>query len=470
MRPYQRDGFAWLATLWELGLGGVLADDMGLGKTLQTLALFCHAREADPSLGPFLVVAPTSVVPGWVSEAAHFAPAPDRRGGHRHDEEVGRASIADIAKADVVVTTYTLLRLDAAAYASVKWAGVVLDEAQYVKNHTVQDLPQRARAGFAVHAGAHRHADGEQPDGAVVVAVDRRARPVPRPEGFRRALRQADRTTRRSRPARPAAATHQAARAAAHQGAGGARPAAEAGTDPRGRTPAAGTARSTTRSCSASASACSVCSASSTRTASRSCVRSRCCVSCQPAPRVWSTRPTGWCPAPSLTRSRNNSTRSSSVATGRWCSASSRRSFRLCGRGSTRRGSRTRISTGSTRNRGKVVDEFRSGTAPVFLISLKAGGFGLNLTEADYCFLLDPWWNPATENQAIDRTHRIGQLRPVNVYRLIAANTIEEKVVALAQRKAEVVQGRDGRRRLVRQHPERRRHPRPVRLIFTARR
>jgi SNF2 family DNA or RNA helicase len=96
---------------------------------------------------------------------------------------------------------------------------------------------------------------------------------------------------------------------------------------------------------------------------------------------------------------------------------------------------------GSTRNRAKVVDAFRQGDDPLFLISLKAGGFGLNLTEADYCFLLDPWWNPATENQAIDRTHRIGQTRPVNVYRLIAANTIEEKVVALAQRKAELFKG-----------------------------
>ena len=77
----------------------------------------------------------------------------------------------------------------------------------------------------------------------------------------------------------------------------------------------------------------------------------------------------------------------------------------------------------------------------MFLISLKAGGVGLNLTEADYCFLLDPWWNPATENQAIDRTHRIGQTRPVMVYRLIARDTIEEKVVALAQRKAELFRG-----------------------------
>jgi SNF2 family DNA or RNA helicase len=78
-------------------------------------------------------------------------------------------------------------------------------------------------------------------------------------------------------------------------------------------------------------------------------------------------------------------------------------------------------------------------TAPVFLISLKAGGFGLNLTEADYCILLDPWWNPATEAQAVDRIHRIGQARNVMVYRLVAKDTIEEKVMALKARKAELL-------------------------------
>jgi SNF2 family DNA or RNA helicase len=93
---------------------------------------------------------------------------------------------------------------------------------------------------------------------------------------------------------------------------------------------------------------------------------------------------------------------------------------------------------GKTRNRGTVLRRFKDGAAPVFLISLKAGGFGLNLTEADYCFLLDPWWNPATEAQAVDRTHRIGQTRNVMVYRLIASGTIEEKVMALKARKAEL--------------------------------
>ncbi len=94
---------------------------------------------------------------------------------------------------------------------------------------------------------------------------------------------------------------------------------------------------------------------------------------------------------------------------------------------------------GSTRDRDTVVREFREGEAPVFLISLKAGGFGLTLTEADYVFLLDPpWWNPAAENQAVDRAHRIGQDRTVMVYRMIAEDTIEEKVLALQQRKAEL--------------------------------
>jgi len=93
---------------------------------------------------------------------------------------------------------------------------------------------------------------------------------------------------------------------------------------------------------------------------------------------------------------------------------------------------------GRTRNRDQVIQRFRDGEAPVFLISLKAGGFGLNLTEADYCFLLDPWWNPAAEAQAVDRTHRIGQDKTVMVYRMVAQDTIEEKVMALQARKADL--------------------------------
>jgi SNF2 family DNA or RNA helicase len=93
---------------------------------------------------------------------------------------------------------------------------------------------------------------------------------------------------------------------------------------------------------------------------------------------------------------------------------------------------------GSTLRRSEVIGRFKSGQAPVFLISLKAGGFGLNLTEADYVFLLDPWWNPATEAQAVDRTHRIGQTKNVMVYRMVATGTIEEKVMALKDKKAKL--------------------------------
>jgi SNF2 family DNA or RNA helicase len=93
---------------------------------------------------------------------------------------------------------------------------------------------------------------------------------------------------------------------------------------------------------------------------------------------------------------------------------------------------------GRTRDRQARVEEFRGGRSPVFLISLKAGGSGLNLTEADYVFVLDPWWNPAVEAQAVDRAHRIGQDKTVMVYRLVAVGTIEEKVMALQERKRDL--------------------------------
>ncbi|HEY0937938.1 MAG TPA: SNF2-related protein, partial [Trebonia sp.] len=142
LRPYQLSGFQWLVFLWSHGLGGILADDMGLGKTLQTLALLQHVqdrrREAAPGTvrpAPFLIVAPTSVLANWAAEAHKFAPGLNvvtvsdthrRRGG----------TLADVTRgADAVVTSYTLLRLDFEAYGGHEWAGLILDEAQYVKNY-----------------------------------------------------------------------------------------------------------------------------------------------------------------------------------------------------------------------------------------------------------------------------------------------------------------------------------------------
>ena len=142
LRPYQLDGFHWLAFLWRHGLGGILADDMGLGKTLQTLALVGHAVEARLAdqapdaapAAPFLVVAPTSVVSNWLAEAARFVPSLAVRGISATESKSG-TRVADTARgADIVVTSYALFRLDFESYQAEKWAGLVLDEAQFVKN------------------------------------------------------------------------------------------------------------------------------------------------------------------------------------------------------------------------------------------------------------------------------------------------------------------------------------------------
>ncbi|MBO0809505.1 MAG: helicase, partial [Actinobacteria bacterium] len=135
LRPYQQDGFGWLAFLWQHRLGGILADDMGLGKTLQCLALISHARQARRGGPPFLIVAPTSVVGNWAAEAARFTPdltvVPVTETAARSGRDL--AGIA--AGADAVITSYTLLRIDFGSYAGAGWAGLLLDEAQHAKNH-----------------------------------------------------------------------------------------------------------------------------------------------------------------------------------------------------------------------------------------------------------------------------------------------------------------------------------------------
>ncbi len=438
LRPYQRDGFAWLASLWDLGLGGVLADDMGLGKTLQTLALFCHARERDPSLGPFLVVAPTSVVPGWASEAAHFAPHLNVAAVTDTLKKSGR-EIDEIAKADVVVTTYTLLRLDAAAYASVRWAGVVLDEAQYVKNHTaktyrsVRELgspftlaltgtPMENNLmelwsllsitapglfpdpkGFAEHFAKpiERHGDRER-----LTGLRQRIKPL--------VMRRTKELVARDLPPKQ----EQTLEVELHQ-----RHRKIYDTQlQRERQRVLGLLGDFDKN-------------RFTILQSITLLRQ---LSLHPGlvDPLHAAVPCAKLDALAEQLDDVIGGGHRALVFSQFTSFLAMVRARL-----DRDGIRYAYLDGRTRNRGKVVDEFRSGDAPLFLISLKAGGFGLNLTEADYCFLLDPWWNPATENQAIDRTHRIGQIRPVNVYRLIAANTIEEKVVALAQRKAKLFTG-----------------------------
>ena len=152
LRPYQLDGFGWLAFLWQHRLGGILADDMGLGKTLEALALICHARQQDPAGAPFLVVAPTSVAPNWAAESARFAPGLKVVTITDTLARSGADLAQVIAGADVVITSYTLLRLDFDAHLAAEWSGLILDEAQYVKNHQskIYQCARRLRAPFKV--------------------------------------------------------------------------------------------------------------------------------------------------------------------------------------------------------------------------------------------------------------------------------------------------------------------------------
>ena len=438
LRPYQREGFAWLASLWELGLGGILADDMGLGKTLEALALLCHARQRDPGAGPFLVVAPTSVVSNWVSEAARFAPGLAVDAVTDTLRKSGR-SIEEIAAADLVVTTYTLFRLDAEAYRGVEWAGLVLDEAQAAKNHqskTYKCVRELAAPFKLALTGTPMENNLSELWSLLSIAApglfpdpkrfaEQYARPIEREgDGERLArLRRRIKPLVKRRSKELVAAdlppkqeqTLEVELHARHRKLYDTRLQRE-------RQKILGLIDDFDRN---------------RFTILRSITLLR-QLSIHPA-----LVEEGHDDIPCAKLGALVEQLEEVIAGGHRALVFSqftgflakvreqldREAIGYC------------YLDGRTRRRDRAIERFKQGDDPVFLISLKAGGFGLNLTEADYCFLLDPWWNPATEAQAIDRTHRIGQTNPVIVYRTIARDTIEEKVVALARRKAELFSG-----------------------------
>ncbi len=434
LRSYQLDGFRWLAYLWSTGLGGILADDMGLGKTLQTLALVAHARERDAD--PFLVVAPTSVVSTWAHEAAQFAPGLDVRVVTESQARRGESVASLTAGADLVVTSYTLYRLEQADYVALRWGGLVLDEAQTVKNHqgkTYQavrrlDVPFRV----ALTGTPMENHLMELWSLLSIVApglypwpqrfLETVAHPVER-DGDREAL---ERFRRRMRPFLLRRTKEVvAADLPAKQ-----EQILEVSLTPRHRA-----IYETHLQRERQAVLGLVDDFDRHRIAIfRSLTRLR-QLSLDAA----------------LVDDEYDSVGSAKVdvlvdhllevaAEGhralvfsQFTSFLTRVRARL-----DREGLASSYLDGRTRRRAEVIDGFKDGDDPVFLISLKAGGVGLTLTEADYVFVLDPWWNPAVEAQAVDRTHRIGQRRQVFVYRLVSTDTVEEKVMALKARKAEL--------------------------------
>jgi superfamily II DNA or RNA helicase len=429
LRPYQQQGLDWLAFLWRNSLGGILADDMGLGKTLQTLALIAHVTASGPTR-PFLVVAPTSVVSNWQTEAARFVPSL-----RVHAVSKSGVALADlVGGADVVVTSYALFRLDSPAYQAIDWAGLVLDEAQFVKNPASKahelavalDTPFKlAITGTPLEnslmdlwslfgivapglfASGRRFAEdymrpiaaGDRPE--LLARLRRRIRPLmlrrskelvapELPEKQEQLLR-VELTPRHRR-------LYDATLHKERQKLLGL-------IDDLDRNRFI-VFRSLTllRMLSLDASL----------------------VDEQHAD------------IPSAKLEALLEQLADVVALGRRALVFSQFTTFLRRAAAALEGAGIAYEylDGSTLRRPEVIERFRAGDAPVFLISLKAGGFGLTLTEADYVFLLDPWWNPAAETQAVDRTHRIGQTRPVNVYRLVATGTIEEKVMALRDSKA----------------------------------
>ena len=434
LRPYQHTGFNWLAFLYERRLGGVLADDMGLGKTLQALALICHIKELGVVEEPFLIVAPTSVVGNWLSECHRFAPGLDVT----TVTETGRrrgTTVRELAEeVDVVVTSYSLFRLEYDEYAAVGWAGLFLDEAQFAKNRTSHAY-QKAKmlpVSFKV-AMSGTPIENNLMELWSLLSI---AAPglFPNPDRFAEYYRvpiekgdDSDRLVQLRRRIRPLM-LRRTKEQVANDLPDKQEQILELELSPkhkkvyqtylqRERQKVLGLLDDMTKNRFEIFRSLTLLRQASLDVS------------------LVDAKHEG---VPSTKLDALMEMLEDIVADGhRVLVFSQFTRFLTLARGRIRTaGIEHCYLDGRTRNRPAVITEFREGRAPVFLISLKAGGFGLNLTEADYCILLDPWWNPATEAQAVDRVHRIGQTRKVMVYRLVAKDTIEEKVMALKAKKA----------------------------------
>ena len=438
LRPYQKHGVAWLAFLRRNGFGGVLADDMGLGKTVQVLALFQSLKQAisaEPAPAPHLVVCPTSLVTNWAAEAAKFTPGLRvlaLHGAERH------ARFAEIPQHNLVVTSYALIRRDAELYREFAFDTAVLDEAQHIKNRATQN----AQAVKAIRSRHRLVLTGTPLENSVLdlwsifdflmpgylgAAADFRERyelPISRDRDeaaqarlVRRVrpflLRRLKREVAADLPAKleqvsfceltedQAAVYRQLLEASRREV-----------LDAVG---AQGLAKSRM-----------VVLTTLLR------LRQVCCD-------LRLLKLPGTPPETASAKLELFSELLEEILDG------GHRALVFSQFTSMLAFLRERLTAdgvgfcyldGSTTDRAAVVRRFQtSPDVPVFLISLKAGGTGLNLTAADTVIHFDPWWNPAVEAQATDRAHRIGQTRIVTSYKLIARGTVEEKILRLQERK-----------------------------------
>ena len=444
LREYQREGLGWLHFLRTFGLGGCLADDMGLGKTVQVLALLDARRGTAPAPArPSIVVVPRSLVFNWLREAERFAPelrVLDYTGTGRELSAIDGASV------DVVITTYGTLRRDAAALAGVTFDYAILDEAQAIKTansasakaarllradhrlamtgtpieNRIEELwslfeflnPGMLGAASTFRALARLTTPGDAPAGRDVLA--RALRPV--------ILRRTKDQVARELPARVEQTLHVELEGAQRRFYDHLLEAYRRSVLERVDRVGIGRARMHIL---------------------EALLRLR-QAACHPAladPRQ-SDAPSAKLDAllPALEEVRAEGHKA--LVFSQFTSFLALLRARL-----DAGGVRYEYLDGKVRDRQARVDRFESdASCPLFLISLKAGGHGLNLTAADYVFILDPWWNPAVEAQAIDRAHRIGQRRRVIATRIVARETIEEKILDLQASKralADAILGQD---------------------------
>ncbi|MFY9260977.1 MAG: DEAD/DEAH box helicase [Gallionella sp.] len=440
LRPYQQEGLAWLQYLRAQGLGGILADDMGLGKTAQTLAHLLLEKQSGRMDKPSLVVLPTSLIFNWKQEAARFAPALKMLSLHGKE----RAAYFDsIPQHDVILTTYPLLWRDEDTLAKYDYHLLILDEAQMVKNVTsqaaqvVRKLNARHRlcltgTPLENHLGelwaqfdfllpgllgnsktftkAWRTPIEKQGNVLRRELLAKRIKPFilrRRKEDVARELPEKTVIVRSVELADAQRDLYETVRVA---------------MDERVRTEIAskGLARSHIVLLDALLK-----------------LRQVCCdprlVKLSQAQKVKESAKLTLLMEmlPELVNEGRRVLVFSQFTTMLGFIAEALDKVKL---GYV-------MLTGDTQDRESVVRRFQDGEVPIFLISLKAGGVGLNLTTADTVIHYDPWWNPAAENQASDRAHRLGQQKNVFVYKLVVAGSIEEKILALQEKKAILAAG-----------------------------
>ncbi|MDP4611603.1 MAG: DEAD/DEAH box helicase [Opitutales bacterium] len=431
LRTYQRIGVAWLWHLYRNELGGILADEMGLGKTLQALALIECIRTENTDSMPALVVCPASLVENWMREAARFTPGLKLA---KHHGTKRAKEPADLEQVDIVITSYGTLRQDSDMLSTMDWCVVIGDEAQHIKNRRTQNAKSLTR----LHSKGRFLLTGTPVENSLDDLLSLFAFLMP---GYLQTahgkLSQEDKAWHSKR---------QTARAAAYILRRTKKEVAPELPDKIEKTFFCelgnkqhrfyqNTLEKTRREIfnleMAGANAGRVQFAAFTEL-----LRLRqACVDPRIIDETFPEKESAKLAAFDEVLDECIDTGSRILVFSSFVTA-----LKLLAQHLEAKGHKFSYLDGKTRNRLAVCDQFNEDESiPVFLISLKAGGTGLNLTGADTVVHYDPWWNPAAEAQATDRAHRIGQKKVVTSIKLIAANTVEEKVLELQAKKAEIL-------------------------------